>query len=337
MISITDFFAQGELFSVLDSQLQENRLPHALLITGEEGLGKFTLAKTIAGALLCEGDSGIHKPCGKCRSCLQMEHMNHPDLLLLQKGIHLTSDDRTKVISADDIGVVLQEAGRTGFQANRRVIMIRNAEDMTDYAQNRLLKTLEEPQEGIFFLLTSTKPDLLLTTIISRCRRIPLHEWPEAELIRILKANNYSEEKAQTIVMEAEGSPGRALRLAEDEGYWSFRREVIQDFLNCAERANVMEIGNKWKDYKDQSETVFSILDRFFSQMIRICLSGSGDGSFPADCPDSWKHFVEKAKLEDMIRLTDALKLARERTDRNVQFPIIVEQLIFTCMEARNA
>ena len=193
MISITDFFAQGELFSVLDSQLQENRLPHALLITGEEGLGKFTLAKTIAGALLCEGDSGIHKPCGKCRSCLQMEHMNHPDLLLLQKGIHLTSDDRTKVISADDIGVVLQEAGRTGFQANRRVIMIRNAEDMTDYAQNRLLKTLEEPQEGIFFLLTSTKPDLLLTTIISRCRRIPLHEWPEAELIRILKANPHSD------------------------------------------------------------------------------------------------------------------------------------------------
>ena len=109
-------------------------------------MGKMTLARAIAASLLCEGDQREEMPCGKCRACLQMENLSHPDLIVMQKGEPLIPADRKKtVIPVDDIREMIRRTGLRGFESNRHAIIVRHAEDMTEEAQNAMLKTLEEP------------------------------------------------------------------------------------------------------------------------------------------------------------------------------------------------
>ena len=115
MIPIENFFSQGELFRILHRQLQTGRVNHAILITGEAGLGKWTLANTVAAGLLCEASGEQDKPCGVCKSCIEMESLSHPDLIVIQKGKPLGQSESKSVIPVDDIREMIQIISRKSF------------------------------------------------------------------------------------------------------------------------------------------------------------------------------------------------------------------------------
>ena len=298
-------------------------------------MGKMTLARAIAASLLCEGDQREEMPCGKCRACRQMENLSHPDLIVMQKGEPLIPADRKKtVIPVDDIREMIRRTGLRGFESNRHAIIVRHAEDMTEEAQNAMLKTLEEPPEGTFFLLTSVNGDRLLPTIVSRCRPIRLHAWSGTEILRALEENGQSGPRVRSLIPEAEGSIGKALRMAGDANYQAFREEVIRDFLDCPRRGDILSVSNKWKDRRNEAEEAFSVMDHFFSSLAR---DGLGQGMTPEErsvIPKRWQVFAGKAGPEDYVRLMEAVSLARRRVEGSVSFQAVIEQLILNFMEA---
>ena len=332
MIDLKSFLPQGMAISSLIEEIKENHMTHALLISGEEGIGKWTLGTAIASALLCRG--ATDRPCGECASCLQMETMSHPDLIVIQKGHPISSKPANMAtIPIEDIREMIAQTGMHAFEGNRKVVMIRHAEDMNIYAQNAFLKTLEEPPDGTFFILTAVKTDALLPTIISRCRPVKLHPWSNDQIFEFLINAGIDEEKAHQAVPAANGSIGEALKIAADENFWSFRREVIQDFLGIQRRSDILMISNRWKDRKKDSDLLFSLLENFFSQLMR-CSFLLKDKISIKDFPDQWIGFAEKATVKDYGCLSEGLMLARKRTEANVNFQAVTEQLILTMMEA---
>ncbi len=335
MIGPDQFLAQAEGLGALMEQMREGRMNHALLISGEAGTGKWTLARGLAAALLCAGDEP--RPCGKCKACLQMEEMAHPDLVVLERGKHLTRDDEGKAKNAITIGDVremIRLTAQHGMEGDRRVVLIRHGEDMRTEAQNALLKTLEEPPEGTFFLMTARRTDALLPTIISRCRPMKMRLWTEAEIEQILRGRGASDDQAFRAAREAEGSLGEAIRLTEDEGYWTFRAEVIRDFMECPSRSDIIRISNKWKDRKDEGEAVFTLLEKIFSRMMRQSFQVSGKTDSGAEFSAQWQSFARRAAPGNYARIFDGIALARKRTVSNVSFQAAVEQLILLFMEA---
>lgn len=165
------------------SRLQElsKRPPHGLLFKGTKGIGKLDLAMSFAQSLLCEhpDDSGF--ACGLCPSCHWFEQGSHPDFRLLQpEALSLDgeeSDDSksvsgkkpSKQISVDQVRGLADFFGMSAHQGGRRVVVIHPAEAMNTNAANALLKNLEEPPQGLLFILVSHKPQQLLPTILSRC------------------------------------------------------------------------------------------------------------------------------------------------------------------------
>lgn len=138
----------------------QNRLPHALVLESGTAEERVTLAKELAAGLLCKGD-GI-RPCHACDACRKAESGNHPDILLVgpEKG--------RKTISVETVRNMRDSAYVLPNESDRKVYIIDPADTMQDYAQNALLKLLEEPPGYANFLLLCTSKASLLPTVLSR-------------------------------------------------------------------------------------------------------------------------------------------------------------------------
>lgn len=148
--------------------IQQGSCPQTLLIEGRQGLGKRLFAAKLAAYSWCQtGDA-----CGHCDDCRQIINGSHPEILWLE------SDSSFKVADADDAIEHLSAHAGIGAQGRRRLCCIIDFDRCTAQAANRLLKTLEEPASGSGFILTATRPEKLMPTILSRVVRLQARPAP---------------------------------------------------------------------------------------------------------------------------------------------------------------
>jgi DNA polymerase-3 subunit delta' len=153
---------QHSAWNDLLNYYRSDNLPHALILSGGEGIGKFDLACIFANALLCTAFK--KDACLTCRSCELFASNNHPDFYTI------TVEKGSDVIKIDQIRRLVEQLAQTPKISMRQVVVIRAAEKMNIAAANALLKTLEEPKGEVVFLLTSSKLHQLPATIRSRCQ-----------------------------------------------------------------------------------------------------------------------------------------------------------------------
>jgi DNA polymerase III subunit delta' len=187
------------------SVLKRERLPHAFLFTGQEGIGKKKTAKEFAKYILCEE----HNNCGICRPCIKIERGIHPDVIIIE------NEDSIGIDQSRTIG---REVYEYPYEGDRRIILIDRADTMTHEAVNALLKTLEEPPPfNIFFLITSSERDVPLT-IRSRCARVGFSPLSRERLQKYFTNNTTMDEKsAELISYVSQGSIGCGLFWMEQD------------------------------------------------------------------------------------------------------------------------
>ena len=203
-------------------------LPHALLLHGQEGIGKAQLARHFAGALLCEAPRPDGDACGECSACGWFAQSNHPDFRLLAPEADEDSPEgrsagrgETKSKASRDIRIqqvrALAEFLSVGaHRAGRKVVLVTPADALNVPAANALLKTLEEPPGDTVFLLVSGRADVLPATIRSRCVSIgiPMPD-PGAALDWLSGRDGVDPAQAKAALLAAGGAPLRAALLAE--------------------------------------------------------------------------------------------------------------------------
>ncbi len=190
------------------------RMHHGWILGGRRGVGKAAFALQAARELVTE--PRLSQPPG-----------NHPDVIVLEP-LPATSDDekkredgkpyqRKRNISVDQVRAMQQRLTTRPTLGSRRVIVIDPADDLEKSASNALLKSLEEPPHGSFFLLVAHRPGRLLATIRSRCRLLPFPGLDEAQIDTVLarEAPQASPEMREAAIAAAGGSPGVALEFLE--------------------------------------------------------------------------------------------------------------------------
>ncbi len=206
-----DFSGNGELLFQCAGLLESGKFPHAVIIEGEDGLGKTTFSLLLAKALLCKDE---HPLCGSCSHCIKVSKNIHPDLTVVR------GDGKSGNISVDSIRAVRSDAYTPPNEASRKVYIIEDCEKLPAASQNALLKILEEPPSGAVFILTCRSKMSLLTTILSRARifsLLPVTEAEAAERISMLR-NDVSSEIIRNAVRCTGGNIGAALLLISPDG-----------------------------------------------------------------------------------------------------------------------
>ena len=205
-----------------DNVMAAQRLSHAYLLVGPEGVGKRSFANALVAGFLCKRPQEMGEPCGACASCQAFLHANHP-------AVDVIEPLPGKSIEIDQIRGLAARLAVRG--EDHRFLIVDNADRLAVPSANALLKTLEEPPEGIVFLLITGRPAHLLDTIHSRCHRVPFATLTEPEFGVVLNRRGVEGEVVDTLYRMTGGSPGSALSLFEAiEQCGGFER--LQDLLN---------------------------------------------------------------------------------------------------------
>ena len=193
------------------------RLHHAWLLTGAEGVGKATFAYRAARRLLGAAPDMAYGLLGSSPGdpvSRQVLARSHPDLMVLERAVE--GGKARKVIPVDEARRLPEFFSKSPSSAPFRVAIVDAVDDMNTNSANALLKTLEEPPERGVLFLVSHAPGGLLPTIRSRCRRLRLESWAEADVANFAASRaSLNAEEAIRLARMADGAPGKALELAE--------------------------------------------------------------------------------------------------------------------------
>lgn len=210
-------------WQALSQSAQRGRLGHAWLLLGDPGLGKEQLAERLARLHLCQ-QPVAGEPCGQCHSCQLLDKGHHPDLGTL--GVD------SKTIGVEAIREICTRLQSTAQLGRGKVVIIPDAERMTESAANALLKTLEEPAGDSLLLLIASKVSRLLPTILSRCHKHVCHLPAEGETLSWLAEQGHQATQAQVRICQ--GAPLRALRYLEDQQDGA-RRTLLESFVSLSQ------------------------------------------------------------------------------------------------------
>ncbi|MGB4811109.1 MAG: DNA polymerase III subunit delta' [Methylophilaceae bacterium] len=208
---------QNEIWQRLNVDL--TRLPHALLLYGRTGVGKYDFARHFSQSLLCVNKSTDGHACGKCESCHWFNDENHPDFRLLSPEQEEESAEeglpakKTKKKTQISVAQIRELSGFLSLTSHRsggmRVVLIHPAESLNTASANALLKMLEEPAGGVVFVLVSHHIQRLLATITSRCQKINMPVPSEMQALAWLESLQVKNAKQQ--LAYSNGSPIQVL------------------------------------------------------------------------------------------------------------------------------
>jgi DNA polymerase-3 subunit delta' len=247
-------------------------VPHACLLVGPAHIGKFTTALVMAQRLLCEHGTR----CGACRHCALAARRAHPDLRVLEIPAE------RKNIPLADVHEFLRGIALRPLEAERKVYIIRGAEDLAEDGANALLKVIEEPPPTVTILLTAPEPAALLPTIVSRCQVVRLRPAPAEEIAAYLEAQfGLTPEQAHLIARASKGRPGWAVLAAKNPELIEERQTRARELLALLsagrlERiAHADAIAERWSGHADE---VREVLDAWMELWRDVLISSYGAG-----------------------------------------------------------
>ena len=305
--------------------MTNDRLAHAYLFSGPDGVGKATMARGMAASLFCTETSTLD-PCGYCPGCRQFGSGNHPDFL------HIEPDGVS--IKIDQIRALKKQLAFSPFAGGMRVVLIEEAQTMRREAGNSLLKLLEEPPPDNLFLLIASDAEPILPTIVSRCQVVafaPLAHDLAAEIIGRLKPELGYQESLMLAKLSG-GCPGRALTM-EAGDVLSLRDQIVAGLLEgrwSGARAveEALFLAREMADLKSGLELVFDLLRLFFKDAMLGLLQVESQADISTDESKESGLARERWNLSQLSDKMLAIDAATRALARNCNRGLVCEVLM---------
>ncbi len=306
----------------LHSYINQNRIPQALLITGNKGLGKQQLASYFSKTLLCTTPLSNGMFCGVCQSCILFNAKTHPDFFFLEP------EEAGKDIGIAVIRQLITKLALKPQLEGHRVVVINPADNLNKNSANAFLKYLEEPTERTSLILISEKPSKLLATIKSRCQKISL-SIPDETTVKTWCEQQGIVKNIELLLNLAQGAPLLAKQFSQSEllklrvecfASWNKMTKLDPDFVALAEQWIKL-------DKVNMDLLLFWIIS-WVSDMVKLTYHKQATNIYNPDIAKDLQEMAIKLNLKDLYKYYDFLLLSRKGLDSQLNKQLIIEEIL---------
>lgn len=232
MIEFADALKSGRAYNLIKHDIDTGNLSHAYMVISPDTLALNNLFEIVACAVYCKDDA-----CLACTTCHRILHGNHADVKFIN------SDNKN--LKVEDVESLIDDTGTRPFESDHKLYFVFSADKMNAAAQNKLLKTLEEPQKTVTIFLGVSRESAMLDTVKSRTKKITLDRFSQEEISSALKEEGFPSDSAETAAACADGMLGRAKEIAEDKSFAENYAQTVNVFKNLKKSGDVASFLNE--------------------------------------------------------------------------------------------
>ena len=336
--------------------IESGKIPHALLFTGPYGVGKSETAFEFARMLLCE--HGVGSGCDACGSCIRASRIEHPDLHLLfpyrqkpkgAEGYNPWVDgllkhrkrlaeeryapvtyEKGRQIVIELVGEVHERLLESAFEGGRRVCVVIMAERLNDKTANSLLKILEEPPDGVYFVLTAERLSSVLPTIVSRSSIVRFRRMKNAEIEHFLEQKGVEDPGRRSAFARAsEGSLKSAKAFAFSDIADNYSRAVnIYAHIAMGEYGDVVDTVYPVLQSRDILETE-ELITGFVRSTRLVLETKMGIATETNEHSETIRALSEQTDVSSLHRLSVVLERSLDMLGRNVNISMVLATLYY--------
>lgn len=300
--------------SQIINSIKQERFSHAHIIVGEDGIGKSSIARETAIRILDK-----------------LENKQYADIMefKLLKG--------KKSIGIDEIKNIIEETTKKPYEGNKKVIIVYNADKITETAQNAFLKTIEEPPKGVFIILLCEKLESLLDTIKSRCQTYKLNRLSEKEMIKFVnvKFSHLSEKELKAIIAFSDGIPGRAEKFINDSSLKEIR-DITIDVLKTINESNLEKILTNesfFVKYKNEWQEVLTYMLAYIRDVFIYKETSNKNLIINIDKIEDIKDIAELFSFNKLNGIINIIKETRIKMEKNVNSVLVFDSMLLKMQE----
>ena len=312
MAGFHDIIGHEKIKEHLQKAIGYQRVSHAYILSGEEGMGRKTIAKAFAMTLLCEKHGT--EPCMECHSCKQFLSGNHPDVIWV-------THEKPASIGVDDVRIQINDTvSIRPYSSPYKIYLVDEAEKMTVQAQNALLKTI---------VLITTNPEVFLPTILSRCIQLKLRPLKNSVVSDYLTEKmGVSGGQADIYAAFARGNLGKAIHLASSEEFALLYREVLTLLKNIKD----MDIRKLQEDNLDLYECL-DFMQLWYRDILMFKVTKDMNSLIFKEEYSAVSSCCQKSSYEGLEEILSAIEKAKVRLNANVNTDLALELMLLTMKE----
>lgn len=330
MLYFNSIIGHDQIKQHLQTAIEQKKISHAYILNGEQGMGKKLIASVFSETLQCE-DKGIN-PCGLCKSCIQAESKNNPDIRwITHEKYSIGVDDIRKQIN-NDIGI-------KPYSGPYKIYIIPDADKMTEQAQNALLKTIEEPPEYAVILLLTENIDYMLQTILSRCVVLNLKPVKQKLIEKYLMERcSVPDYVAKLSAAFSQGNVGKAIRYSTSGDFLEMKEDTLHllKYIDDLEVSEIVDAIKRLSAHKLEINDCLDIMQLWYRDILMFKVTNDPNALLFREEYRFISGQAKKRSYEGIETIIEAMDKAKHRLKANVNFDIAIELMLLTIKECKN-
>lgn len=321
-----NFFGNEKTKETIEYLFNSNRFPHAIILEGESGCGKKTLARKIAQILVCTAEED--KPCSSCAQCVKVQKEVHPDIF------EYVPSGSANSFHIETVRQVIDDAFVLPNEANYKVYILADCQCMNESAQNSILKILEEPPEYAVFILTTSSKSKLLTTVLSRCVSFQLEGVLSDEAAEFVSKSTESDfHEAKEILLSYNGNIGKTINALKD-GKMKKNTEIAENICNSLINGTEYQLMIYCGEFEDNSEAIIGVFDMLTLLFRDALVLKNGSKNLLFGNEKAAKDVCESFSEKKILNLLNCCEEIKEDALKNANNALLITKICYSLRRA---
>lgn len=320
MLDYQGFIENSKAYNIIKKDLECDRVSHAYLFVCKDKNLLYKFALETSKILINENETVSHE-----KNILRIDKCVHPDVKMYGADKNIDTETANAIVDASNY---------SPFESDKKIFILLGANEMNESAQNKILKTIEEPPKNTYFILCANGTSKILQTILSRVKQIEIDEMTADVIADLLVKNGVQESKASVLAGCANGNAEFAEKLALDDDFIGFYNDIVNAFYEINGSRDVLKYSNKFTQKNIDKDEFFNIALVLCRDALMI-LSGKTDFVINKAAMTKLKLVASMLNAESLIELIRKCEEEKNKLQANVNSTAVIDDFLFKLAEVK--